>query len=192
MPAPDLPIVSFPGPEEWAAWLEENHASSPGVWLRIAKKGSGETTVSYAEALDVALCHGWIDGQKRSHDEGSWLQKFTRRGARSLWSKVNREKALELIRSGRMRPAGQEEVDRAQRDGRWEAAYDAQSKASVPADLEAELERRPAARAFFATLNSQNRYAVLFRIQTAKRAETRARRIEQLVAMLERGEKIHS
>lgn len=188
----ELPILSFDGPEQWADWLEKQHATSKGIWLKLAKKGSGTPSVTYAEALEVALCHGWIDGQKRSHDASAWLQKFTPRGKRSIWSKVNREKALALIESGRMRPAGLEEVERAQRDGRWEAAYDSQSTAAVPTDLAAALEQSPKAQAFFATLDSANRYAILFRVQTAKKAETRARRIEQLVQMLERGEKIHS
>jgi uncharacterized protein YdeI (YjbR/CyaY-like superfamily) len=192
MTAPELPILSFEGPDALAAWLEEQHATSKGIWLKLAKKGSGTPSVTYAEALEVALCYGWIDGQKRSHDASAWLQKLTPRGKRSIWSKVNREKALALIESGRMRPAGLEEVERAQRDGRWEAAYDSQGAAAVPDDLAAALEQSPAARAFFATLDSANRYAILFRVQTAKKAETRARRIEQFVQMLERGEKIHS
>lgn len=192
MTSAELPILAFDSPDAWAAWLEEQHASSKGVWLKLAKKGSGIPSVTYAEALEVALCYGWIDGQKRSHDASAWLQKFTPRGKRSIWSKVNREKALALIESGRMRPAGLEEVERAQRDGRWEAAYDSQSTAAVPTDLAAALEQSPKAQAFFATLDSANRYAILFRVQTAKKAETRARRIEQLVQMLERGEKIHS
>jgi uncharacterized protein YdeI (YjbR/CyaY-like superfamily) len=192
MTSPELPILAFDGPDAWAAWLEEEHASSKGIWLKLAKKGSGIPSVTYAEALEVALCHGWIDGQKRSHDASAWLQKFTPRGKRSIWSKVNREKALALIESGRMRPAGLEEVERAQRDGRWEAAYDSQSTATMPGDLAEVLEQSPKAKAFFATLDSANRYAILFRVQTAKKAETRVRRIEQLVQMLERGEKIHS
>lgn len=188
----ELPILAFESPAAWAAWLEEHHAGSKGVWLKLAKKGSGIASVTYAEALDVALCHGWIDGQKRSHDASAWLQKFTPRGKKSIWSKVNRDKALELIRSGRMRPAGLEEIERAQRDGRWEAAYDSQSKAEVPSDLEEALDRSPKAKAFFATLDSANRYAILFRLQTARKAETRARRLEQFIQMLERGEKIHN
>lgn len=188
----ELPILAFESPAAWAAWLEEHHAVSKGVWLKLAKKGSGIASVTYAEALEVALCHGWIDGQKRSHDASAWLQKLTPRGKKSIWSKVNRDKALELIRSGRMQPAGLEEVERAQRDGRWEAAYDSQSNAAVPGDLEEALDRSPKAKAFFATLDSANRYAILFRLHTAKKAETRARRLEQFVQMLERGEKIHN
>jgi uncharacterized protein YdeI (YjbR/CyaY-like superfamily) len=191
-PAADLPILSFESPEAFASWLGEHHSGSPGLWLKLAKKGSGIASVNYAEALDVALCYGWIDGQKGSFDESWWLQKFTPRGARSIWSKVNREKALALIEGGRMQPAGLAEIERAQGDGRWEAAYDSQSKAEVPADLAAALAANPAAQAFFATLDSANRYAVLFRVHGAKRPETRARRIAQFVEMLARGEKIHS
>ncbi|HET9223725.1 MAG TPA: YdeI/OmpD-associated family protein, partial [Roseiflexaceae bacterium] len=138
-----------------------------------------------------ALCYGWIDGQKKSHDEASWLQKFTPRGAKSIWSKVNREKALSLIESGQMQPAGLAAVESAKQDGRWEAAYDSQSAAGVPDDLQAELDRNPTAKAFFSTLNSRNRYAILFRIQTAKKAETRAKRIQEFVGMLERHEKLY-
>jgi uncharacterized protein YdeI (YjbR/CyaY-like superfamily) len=187
----DVPVVLFEHPEDWAAWLEENHAGSPGVWLRLAKKSSDLASLSYAEALEVALCYGWIDAKKKGYDESSWLQKFTPRGARSLWSKVNREKAEALLQSGRMKPPGLAAVEQAKRNGRWETAYEAQSRAAVPDDLQAELDRHPKAKAFFAMLDSQNRYAVLFRIHTAKKAETRARRIEQFVRMLERGETIH-
>lgn len=189
--AKDLPMLLFAQPDDWATWLDQNHASSPGVWLQLAKKASGVQSISYAEALDVALCYGWIDGQKKSYDQSSWLQKFTPRGTKSIWSKVNREKALLLIDSGRMRPAGLAAVESARKDGRWDAAYDSQSAASVPDDLQAELDRNPAAKAFFATLNSRNRYAILFRIQTAKKAETRAKRIQEFVGMLERHETLY-
>lgn len=186
-----LPILLFESREAWESWLESHSGDAPGVWLRLAKKAAPLASISYAEALEVALCHGWIDSQKRSHDEASWLQKFTPRGPRSIWSRVNREKAQELMEAGRMRPAGLLEVERAKEDGRWDAAYDSQRTATVPEDLQAELDRNPAAAAFFATLNGANRYAILFRIQTAKRPETRARKIAELVAMLERNEKIH-
>jgi uncharacterized protein YdeI (YjbR/CyaY-like superfamily) len=186
-----LPILGFEDRAAWAAWLEEHHGSSPGVWLKIAKKGAGVPSVTYAEALEVALCYGWIDGQKRAHDDRAFLQRFTPRRPRSVWSKVNREKVEALLRAGAMRPAGLEAVEAAKRDGRWDAAYDPASTAEVPADLAAELERRPAARAFFESLDRANRYAVLWRIQTARRPETRARRLQQLVEMLERGERIH-
>jgi uncharacterized protein YdeI (YjbR/CyaY-like superfamily) len=184
-------MMSFKDQQAWSAWLEKNHAKSPGLWLKLAKKGSETQTVSYNEALEEALRYGWIDGQKKGFDESFWLQKFTPRGPRSVWSKINREKAEALIRGGRMQPAGLAAVEKARQDGRWEGAYDSQRSATVPEDLQAELDRRPKAKAFFATLNSANRYAVLWRIQTAKKAETRARRIEQLVGMLERGEKLH-
>ena len=191
-PQDDNPVMLFETQKDWADWLEENALASPGVWLRFAKMASSELkSVSYAQALEVALCHGWIDGQKKSLDESSWLQKFTPRSAKSIWSKINREKAEALISSGRMKPGGLQAVERARQDGRWEAAYDSQRESSVPADLQAGLDGNPQAKAFFATLNSHNRYAILFRIQTAKKAETRARRIEQFIAMLERNEKLH-
>ena len=187
----DVPIVLFEAQEAWAVWLEENHASSSGLWLRLAKKAADLESLSYAEALEVALCYGWIDGQKKSYDESSWLQKFTPRRARSIWSKINREKAEALIASGRMKAAGREAVESAKQDGRWEAAYDSPSNATVPDDFQAELDKNAEAKAFFATLNSTNRYAILFRIQTAKKAETRARRIEQFISMLEKKEKLY-
>jgi uncharacterized protein YdeI (YjbR/CyaY-like superfamily) len=187
----ELPVMPFKDQRAWSAWLEKHHAKLPGVWLKLAKKGSETKSVTYSEALEEALRYGWIDGQKQGHDESFWLQKFTPRGPKSIWSKINREKAETLIREGKMKPAGLKAIESARRDGRWEAAYDSQSGATVPDDLQAELDRRPKAKAFFATLNSANRYAVLWRIQTAKKAETRAKRIEKLVGMLERGEKLH-
>jgi uncharacterized protein YdeI (YjbR/CyaY-like superfamily) len=161
------------------------------VWLACVKKDAGVPGVTYAEALDVALCHGWIDGQKRKGDERHFLQRFTRRGPRSRWSKINRTRAEALIAEGAMLPAGLAEVERARADGRWEAAYDSHRTATVPPDLEAALAAEPAAAAFFAGLDSANRYAVLYRVQEAKRPETRARRIAKYVAMLAAGEKIH-
>jgi uncharacterized protein YdeI (YjbR/CyaY-like superfamily) len=187
----NLPILSFATPKAWEKWLAEHHETSKGLWLKIAKKGTQTGTVQYAEALEVALCHGWIDGQKGALDEEFWLQRFTPRGPRSKWSKINREKAGALIESGRMKPAGLAEIERAKGDGRWEAAYDAQSKATVPEDLQKELDANPDAAAFFATLESSNRYAILYRIQEAKKPETRAKRIEKFVGMLKRGEKVH-
>lgn len=184
-------IVSFKTAKAWETWLARNHAKSSGVWLRIAKKDSGTKSVSYAEALDVALCYGWIDGQKGKGDEETWLQRFTPRGARSIWSRINRDKALALIAEGRMKAAGLAEVERAKRDGRWDAAYEPQHTSTVPPDLEAALNAKPAALAFFKTLDSANRYAILWRIANAKKAETRAKRIATFVAMLARGEKIH-
>jgi len=184
-------VLLFEQKEDWAAWLDENHATSSGVWLRLAKKAASLKSVSYDEAVKVALCYGWIDGQKKSYDKASWLQKFTPRRAKSIWSKVNRGKAEELIRRGEMKPAGLKAVEDAQQDGRWDAAYDAQSSAAVPSDFQAELDKNAEAKAFFATLNSRNRYAILFRIQTAKKAETRARRIQQFIRMLEKNEKLY-
>jgi uncharacterized protein YdeI (YjbR/CyaY-like superfamily) len=190
-PRAELPIKLFEDQAAWAAWLEQNHTKSPGLWLRHAKKASNLASVSYAEALDVALCYGWIDGQKKSYDDSSWLQKWTPRGAKSIWSKINREKVLRLIERGEMKLAGMTAVERAKQDGRWDAAYDSHSTATVPSDLQAALEANAEASAFFATLNSTNRYAILFRIQTAKKAETRAKRIEEFIGMLVRHEKLH-
>jgi uncharacterized protein YdeI (YjbR/CyaY-like superfamily) len=190
-PAPELPVILFDDQAAWATWLDERHADSPGVWLRLAKKGAPYASVSYAEALDVALCYGWIDSQKKTFDQDSFLQKFGPRGTRSIWSKVNREKIQALIDAGRMKPAGIQAVESAKADGRWDAAYDPASTATVPDDLQAALDANPKAKEFFATLNGANRYAVLFRVQTAKKPETRAKRITTLVEMLERNEKIH-
>ncbi|MCP9487803.1 MAG: YdeI/OmpD-associated family protein [Gaiellaceae bacterium MAG52_C11] len=187
----ELPIVPFSGPAEWRGWLEE-HPTADGVWVKLAKKGSGIPTVTYAEAVEVALCHGWIDGQSRRLDERYHLQRFTPRRARSVWSKLNRAKAEALIESGAIGPAGLREVERAKADGRWAAAYDPPSTATVPDDLQQALDRNTKARAFFATLDSQNRHAILHRIQGVKRSETRARNIDKFVAMLAAGEKIYS
>jgi len=184
-------ILTFATQADWDAWLDSNASDSTGLWLRLAKKGAGSSTVTYPEALDSALCHGWIDGQKRSEGEHHWLQRFTPRTARSIWSKINTAKAEALIAAGRMRPAGLLEVERARQDGRWEAAYASSSTATVPEDLQRALDANTKAQAFFATLNSQNRYAILFRIQNVKKAETRARKIAQYVEMLARGEKLH-
>ena len=187
----EISTLPFPKQKDWADWLRNNHAKSSGVWLKLAKKNSGSQSVSYAEALEIALCYGWIDGQKKSYDESFWLQKFTPRGTKSIWSKINKAKAGELIKSGRMKPAGINAVERAKQDGRWDAAYDSPSVSTVPPDFQARLNNSAKAKAFFATLNSANRYAILFRIQTAKKAETRARKIEQFIEMLERKEKLH-
>jgi uncharacterized protein YdeI (YjbR/CyaY-like superfamily) len=190
-PAGELPIMPFESPRAWDAWLAANHASSRGVWMKLAKKVAGVASITYAEALEVALVWGWIDGQKGSFDDAWWLQKFTPRGPRSIWSKVNREKAQALMDAGKMRPSGLAAVERAKADGRWDAAYDSPSKATVPDDLAAALAANPRASAFFATLDATNRYAVLHRVHTAKKVETRARRISQFVEMLARGEKLH-
>ena len=191
MPRGDLPVLGFSGPQAWESWLAEEHERSPGIWLKIPKKGSGYEGVSYAEALEVALCYGWIDGQKAGLDEDYWLQRFTPRKPRSRWSKINTDKAGELIDAGRMRPAGLREVERARADGRWDAAYAGQRDMSVPPDLERELAANDAAREFFGTLSGVNRYAILYRIGDAKRPETRARRIAKYVAMLAAHETIH-
>jgi uncharacterized protein YdeI (YjbR/CyaY-like superfamily) len=186
-----LPVIAFDSPSEWEAWLEGNHATSKGLWLKIAKKGAGVETVTYDQALDVALCYGWIDGQKGAFDDRFWVQRFTPRGPRSKWSRINRDRASELLRRGKLKPAGVAEVERAQRDGRWEAAYESQSNSNVPDDLRAALEQHPKAKAFFDTLDRANRYAILYRLGDAKRPETRARRLAQFVAMLEEGRKLH-
>ena len=190
MPA-DLPLLEFPDREAWAGWLAAHCESSQGVWLKLARKDGGGRSVTYAEALDVALCHGWIDGQKGAVDERHWRQRFTPRGPRSRWSKRNRGRAEALIASGAMAPAGLREVEAARADGRWEAAYDSPATAEVPADLQAALDADPAARDFFAGLDRANRYAILYRLQEARRPETRARRLEKYVAMLHEGRRIH-
>ncbi|MGO8968553.1 MAG: YdeI/OmpD-associated family protein [Myxococcaceae bacterium] len=187
----ELSTLSFATPHAWSAWLSANHASSRGVWLKIAKKASSATSITYAEALQGALIWGWIDGQKGKLDESWWLQKFTPRGPKSIWSKINREKAMALIDSGDMRPPGFLAVECAKRDGRWKAAYDSQSRATVPVDLANALAANPHAARFFETLESYNRYAILFRIHTAKKPVTRALRIEKFIAMLSRQEKFH-
>lgn len=187
----DIPVKAFKSQKDWTAWLDKNHATSSGIWLRLAKKRSELKSVTYAEALEVALCYGWIDGQKNGWDESSWLQKFSPRGPRSIWSKINRAKAEELIESGRMKPAGLAAIDQARKTGQWDAAYDSHRTAAVPDDFQSELDKNPKAQAFFNTLDGGNRYAILFRLQTAKKAETRARRVEQFIRMLEKHEKIH-
>ncbi len=185
------PVRLFKSRRDWAAWLEKNHRKSTGLWLRLAKKDSGLRSVSHKEALEVALCYGWIDGQKRPESEEAWLQKFVARSSQSIWSKINREKALALIANGDMQAAGLEAVESAKKNGRWAAAYDSPSGATVPSDFQAALDGNPRAAAFFKTLDRANRYAVLWRIQTVKKAETRARKIREFIEMLEREEKIH-
>jgi uncharacterized protein YdeI (YjbR/CyaY-like superfamily) len=189
--AVDGPVRLFATQAQWAAWLERNHEKPGGLWLRLAKKGSGLRSVAYAEALEVALCYGWIDGQKRGESEQAWLQRFLPRSAKSIWSKINREKAAALTASGRMKAAGLEAVEAAKKDGRWDAAYDSPRGANVPQDFQVALDASPRAREFFESLDGANRYAVLFRIQTVKKAETRARKIREFVEMLERNERIH-
>ena len=191
MPSDPLPVMTFDSTDAWDAWLGAHHADSPGLWLKIAKKGAAGRTISYSEALDVALCHGWIDGQKGRYDDEYWLQRFTPRKPASKWSKINTERVAALTASGLMRPAGLREVERARADGRWEQAYESQSRVTVPEDLARALAENERARAFFATLDSANRYAILYRIGTAKKPETRAKRIDTFVAMLSEHKKIH-
>src|ERR1700704_1953897 len=186
-----LPQIHFASPAEWEEWLEDNHAVSEGVWIKMAKTDAGIESVRYPEVLETALCFGWIDGRREALDERYFLQRFTPRRPRSRWSRINRETAERLIVEGRIQPAGLAEVERARGDGRWEAAYEGQRSSSVPDDLQRELDARPKAKAFFAELSSQNRYAILYRLQDAKRPETRARRLAKFVAMLEAGEAIH-
>jgi uncharacterized protein YdeI (YjbR/CyaY-like superfamily) len=184
-------VIAFASAAEWEQWLEDNHHASDGVWVKIAKKGTGIESVHYPEVLDSALCFGWIDGRREALDEQYFLQRFTPRRPRSRWSRINRDKAQVLAAQGRMRPAGQAEVDAAKADGRWDSAYEGQKSITVPDDLARELDARPGARAFFEQLSSQNRYAILYRLHDAKRPETRARRLEKFVAMLEAGETIY-
>jgi uncharacterized protein YdeI (YjbR/CyaY-like superfamily) len=191
-PDADPEVLPFADAPAWSTWLASHHGSSRGVWLKLAKKGSRSPSVTYAEALEVALTWGWIDGQKGKLDDAWWLQRFTPRGPKSIWSKINREKAVALIDAGRMTSAGLAEVERAKEDGRWEAAYDSQSKAIVPPDLAEALAANPRAARFFETLESYNRYAVLFRVHAAKTPKTRAARIEKFVAMLAKHEKVHA
>ena len=187
----NVPIRSFKDAKAWESWLAKNQGDANGVWMRLAKKNAGAKSVTYPEALEIALCYGWIDAQKRGESETAWLQRFMPRAKKSIWSKINTEKALALIASGRMTPAGLDEVERAKQDGRWEAAYEPASTAKVPADFESELNKSPRAQKFFKTLSATNRYAILWRLQTAKKAETRAKRMRSFIEMLEKGETIH-
>jgi uncharacterized protein YdeI (YjbR/CyaY-like superfamily) len=186
-----MELLAFASQDEFEAWMEANHATADGVWIKVAKKGTGIESVHPPQALDVALCFGWIDGQRRSIDDTFYEQKYTPRRARSKWSKINVEKVAALIEAGKMRPSGLAEIERAKADGRWDAAYDSPSRIAVPPDLQAELDKRPVAAANFAALKSTNRYAILYRLHDAKRPETRARRLAQFVEMLERGETLH-
>jgi uncharacterized protein YdeI (YjbR/CyaY-like superfamily) len=185
------PIRLFATPAAWAGWLEKNHRKSQGLWLRLAKKGSALRSITYGEALEVVLCYGWIDGQKRGESEQAWLQRFVPRSAKSIWSKINRDKAVALIANGRMKATGLEAVEAAKKHGCWDAAYDSPKRARVPEDFQAALDASPRAREFFQSLDGANRYAVLFRIQTVKKPETRIRKIREFVEMLERNERIH-
>lgn len=183
-PQVELQTLECATPADWEAWLSEHHSDSPGVWLKIAKRDSATPTVAYAEALDEAICHGWIDGQKRAHDEPFWLQRFTPRGPRSKWSQVNRQKATTLLEQGRMRDAGLTQIRAAQADGRWEEAYEPQSRATVPDDLQRALDRNPAAAEFFATLTGVRRYAFLYRLHHVRTDARRAQRIASYIELL--------
>lgn len=187
----DLPILSFKSQKDWASWLAKNHTASNGIWLRFFKKDSGVPSVTYAEALDEALCYGWIDGRLDPYDEKSWLRRFTPRRPRSPWSKRNIEHVNRLTAAGRMKPAGLKEVEAAKKDGRWEKAYDPQGAMELPADFLQALAKDKKAKAFFESLNRANHYAIAWRLQTAKRPETRARRMQAILAMLKKGEKFH-
>jgi uncharacterized protein YdeI (YjbR/CyaY-like superfamily) len=189
--AAEQPIKSFATQRAFETWLARNHDRSDGIWLTIARKSSGVRSVTYAEAVEVALCYGWIDGQGKRFDDQQYLQKYTPRRARSRWSKINRDRAMGLIDQGRMQPAGLREIERAKADGRWDAAYDSPSTIEVPDDLRAALRRNKKADAAFAVLDGRNRYAILFQVHDAKRPETRARRIEKFVAMLSEGKKLY-
>ena len=188
---PDIVPTLFKSAKAFETWLKKHHAKSDGLWLQIAKKGADEPSVTYPEAVEIALCWGWIDGQKKALDDQHFLQRFTPRRARSIWSKINVDKVAALTEAGRMQPSGQAQVDAAKADGRWAKAYDGARTSTVPDDLQAALDAIPAAKAFFATVNATNRYAVLWRVQTAAKPETRARRIAQLVDKLARGEVVH-
>lgn len=190
--SPKQPVLLCASQHEWEQWLDANHDTAGSVWLKLAKKGADSETVSYAQALESALCYGWIDGQKAALDESFWLQRFTPRRPQSSWSQVNRDKAEELIARKRMQPSGLREVQAAKVDGRWEAAYAGQRSATVPPDLQRALDDNVPAKDFFATLDRANQYAILYRVQTAKKPDTRARRIATFVAMLEQHKKIHS
>ncbi len=187
----DLPVIPFETQEEWEEWLDQNQDTSPGLWLKLAKVDSGIPSVTFSQAVDRALCYGWIDGQKGSYDYKYWLQRFTRRTKRSRWSKKNRERATALLERGKMKPAGRREIELAKEDGSWDAAYDSPSNATVPDDLQKRLDENPDAKEFFAQLDSRNRYAILYQIQDAKKPETRARRIEKYIKMLNEQKKLY-
>jgi uncharacterized protein YdeI (YjbR/CyaY-like superfamily) len=190
--AKEFEIVAFATAKEWRQWLAKNHAASDGTWLRLFKKTSGAVSVTYDEALDEALCYGWIDGQLKSGNEKSWLRKFTPRRAKSIWSKKNQEHVARLTKSGRMTAAGLKAVDAARQDGRWAIAYDSAGKTVIPKDFLKELSKNSKAKAFFGTLNKANVYAITWRLQTAKKPETRQKRLEAILAMLAKGEKFHA
>ncbi|WP_346238464.1 YdeI/OmpD-associated family protein [Niabella insulamsoli] len=191
MSKPDtLPTLEFKSAKSFATWLEKNHNKSGGLWMKIFKKDAGIKTISYTEALEVALCYGWIDGQKQKYDELAWLQKFCPRTARSIWSKVNIAHVERLINEAKMRPAGLEAVEKAKADGRWERAYDSPSKMTIPEDFLLELSKNKKAAAFFKGLNKTNLFSIGFRLQTAKRPETRQKRMKEIIEKLANGEKL--
>jgi uncharacterized protein YdeI (YjbR/CyaY-like superfamily) len=187
----DVPIISFQSANEWEAWLAKNHGQSAGIWLRFYRKDSGKQGVTYPEVLDGALCYGWIDGQLKPYDKESWLRKFTPRRPRSVWSKRNTEHVVRLTGAGRMKRAGLREVEAAKADGRWERGYDSPAKMSVPDDFLSALSKNKKAKAFFATLNKANRYAIAWRLATAVKPETREKRFKAMIGMLARGEAFH-
>ena len=187
----DAPARAFRDAKAWEAWLAKNQKATDGLWMRIAKKASGIKSITYPEAVEIALCYGWIDGQKKPESKTTWLQRFVPRRPRSVWSKINREKALGLIASGRMQPAGLREVERAKEDGRWEAAYDSPKNAPIHPDFQRALDENPRARAFFETVSAANRYAIIWRLHTAKKAETRERLTRTFLEMLEKGQTLH-
>jgi len=190
--SPDkLKIIAYKSATEWETWLEKNHRTSPGLWIRIFKKGSGKPSITYAQALDGALCYGWIDGQKQKYDDDSWLQRFTPRRPKSSWSKINTGHIERLIKTGKMKEAGLTHVNAAKQDGRWAKAYDSQSMATLPEDFLQELAKNKKAKIFFATLSKSNLYAIFYRLQTAKKEETKQKRLKAIIAMLEKGEKFY-
>jgi uncharacterized protein YdeI (YjbR/CyaY-like superfamily) len=188
---PELPTLTFASQEKWADWLAKNHDTSEGVWMKLAKKDSGIPSITIVEALDMALCYGWIDGQRGSFDDKYYLQKYTPRRSKSIWSKINVEKVARLIKSGQMKPAGLKAIEAAKADGRWAKAYDGQKNMSVPEDFQTALNKSIKAKSFFETLNSVNRYAILFRIHNVRKSETRMRKIKKFIEMLEKNEKIY-
>ncbi len=191
IPKPEQPVMFFETPQEFEQWLVQNHVGHQGIWLRMFKKGTKKPSLNYAQALDVALCYGWIDGQSKSYDDESWIQRFTIRGKKSIWSIRNTEHVERLTKAGLMKPSGQAAIDAAKADGRWDNAYASSKNAEMPPDFIAALNNNPKAKAFFETINSANVYAIYFRIKTVKKAETRERKIKEFVVMLERGETVH-
>lgn len=187
----DALVRAFKDAAAWESWLAKNQTAPDGLWMRLAKKASGIKSITYPEALEIALCYGWIDGLKRPESETTWLQRFVPRRPRSMWSKINRDKALALIASGKMKPAGLHEVERAKRDGRWDAAYDSPRNAPVHPDFQKALDGNPRANEFFKTITRANRYAIIWRLHTAKRAETRERLTRTFIDMLEKGKTLH-